>query len=393
MLRRSGRHRRVKRLCCSKGNKLGGTCLNRGCIPAKSLLKSAEYAVKIKHAADRGIMLKDATYTVDMKKVISVKQETCDRLSGGVGVLLKSNGVKVVAANALIKSDKSIEAAGEKFTAADIIIATGGKASKPPIPGIESARALTSDEILSIDHVPESLIIIGGGVIGLEMATAFSGFGSKVTIVEIAPQLLPNFDSEVAAEMLKHIKALGVIVYLNTVIFRMVEEKKGVTCELSTGEKVQGDYALVSAGRIPVTEGISEIPFEMNRRFIKTDEYLRTSVPNIWAIGDVNGNMMLAHAASFMGELCAENICGANRKFDKRHIPSCVYTNPEIGFVGKTEQECDRSSVSVARFPFSANGRALASGMGEGFVKIVADKGDGRAFGCTHRRRLCHRND
>lgn len=370
-----------KKVILFEGDKLGGTCLNRGCIPAKSLLKSAEYAMKIKHAKDRGIMLKDDSFTVDMPKVISVKQATCDKLSGGVGALLKSNGVTVVKAFAKVKSNRTIEANGEIYEAKNIIIASGGKASKPPIPGIESARALTSDEILSIDHVPESLIIIGGGVIGLEMATAFTGFGSKVTIVEIAPQILPNFDAEVANEMLKHLKGMGVEVKLSCSIQKLVEEKDGIVCELAGGEKFKGEYVLVSAGRIPASENVCELPLEKFKRFIKVNDKMETSEPGIYAIGDVTGKLMLAHAASYMGEICVENIYGANKKFNRKFVPGCVYTTPEIGTVGLTEAQCDKDKVKVARFPFGANGRALASGMPEGFVKVIADKVTGEIMG------------
>lgn len=352
---------------------LGGTCLNRGCIPTKTYLKSAEYIHAINKAADRGIMLEYTSLTVDMKKALSEKNKVVKKLTGGVGALLKSNGVTVVKNQAVLKADRSIEAGGKSYTAKDIIIASGSKVSKPPIPGADLNAVITSDEILSIDKVPDKLVIVGGGVIGVEMAMVFGAFGSDVTVIELMDRVLPTFDADVSAEITKTLKKQGVNIMTGVRVDAFKKAEKGVTVHVGD-QGIPADLCLISIGRAPDFDGICEMRVDTNRGYICVNEYLETSVAGVYAIGDVTGKMMLAHAGSKMGEIAVENILGARKRCDLSSIPACVYTHPEIGCVGLTENEARKNhDVMCGVFPFSANGRALASGESSGFVKVIAD--------------------
>ncbi len=354
--------------------KLGGTCLNRGCIPTKTYLKTAEIIEEIKHVKQRGVVLNDDSFEVDMKKAVAEKNKVVKTLTSGVGSLLKSNGVTVVDAKAYINSQRKIVADEVEYESKNIIIATGSKASVPPIKGADSDKVITSDEILDIDHVPDELVIIGGGVIGLEMAMVFSSFGSKVTIIELMDRVLPTMDSDISAEMAKHLKKAKIEVFTGIKVEQIVDGGKKAMVKASNGKEYSADYVLLSVGRAPVSDDICQIPLEKNRGFIKVNEYLETSEPGIYAVGDVNGKMMLAHAGSKMGEIAVSNALGNRTRFESNCIPASVYTMPEVGSVGMTlEQASETAQVKTGIFPFGANGRALASGMAVGFVKMVVD--------------------
>lgn len=363
-------------------DKLGGTCLNRGCIPMKTYLKTAEWIEAIRDAHLRGIMINDAGVRMDMKKALEEKEKVSATLRNGIGSLLKANGVEVIPAAAVIGEDRSIEAEGKKYFAENIIIASGSMAGKPPIPGAENERVVTSDEMLLLDYVPEKLIIVGGGVIGLEIAFAYQAFGSDVTIVELEARMLPTLDAEISREMTKHIRTRNIKTYNGVKVERFEEAKEGISAHLSNGEKLDASIALISIGRKPYTEGISIMPLAMEKGFIKTDDYFETSEKGIYAIGDVNGKMMLAHAGSKMGEAVIDNILKTKNPVQFSHIPACVYTHPEIGSVGLTEEQAKAGyDVLIGRFYFGANGRALASGAGAGFVKVIAKKSTGEILG------------
>lgn len=362
---------------------LGGTCLNRGCIPTKTYVKTAEVIDSAKAASERGVNFADLNFSVDMKKAVESKNKVVKTLTSGVGALLKSNGVDVFYGDAKIKADRKIACGDAVYEAKDIIIASGSSTFKPPIPGIDSKYCITSDEILDIDFVPEKLVVVGGGVIGLELSMTFASFGSDVTIVELAPRVVPNLDEDVSAEVAKHAAAKGIKVLTGVKVESFEEKGEKVFVNVSTGEKLEADIALISIGRMPVVGDICEMKLEMNRRFIKTDDFLETSQPGIYAIGDCNGKLMLAHAGSKMGEVAVHNIMHGKKRLDLESIPSCVYTSPEIGCVGLTEAAAkEKGEFNKGVFPFSANGRALASGEATGFVKLLSDKETGRILGC-----------
>ena len=320
-------------------SELGGTCLNRGCIPTKAYLHNAEIIEGVKHAAGRGIMIENPNFTVDMDKVLGMKSKVVKKLVGGVGALLKSNGVDVFKGVGTITKDKNVLVNGEKLVETDkIIFAGGSKVSRINIPGMDSKLVMTSDDILELNEVPETLAVIGGGVVGVELGQAFSTFGSKVTVVEMMDRIVPGMDAEVS----------------NTL--RTALEKKGMTIMTST--KLQ------------------EIVEKDGKLHIKL-------VKGIYAPGDINGTKMLAHAAFRMGEVAAENAVNGNHHVAKLDLtPAAIYTMPEVAMVGLTEEQArEKYDISVGKFSFAANGRAIASDEDFGFIKVIADKKYGEILG------------
>ena len=361
---------------------VGGTCLNRGCIPTKTYLKTAEMIEHLRHAAQRGVMIADDRISVDMPKAVAEKNKVVKQLTGGVASLLKSNGVDVYYGEAEIHADKTVSAGDVKISADKVIFAGGSKAAKLKLPGMESPRVLTSDEILDIDHVPDSLAIIGGGVIGVEMASVFAAFGSKVTVIELMDNVLPMMDSDVSDVIRKALTKKGITIYTGTKLEKIEETSSGVAVYTDKQKPVEAEYALLSIGRVPDLSAMAGLDIELDRGRVKVDDTMKSSIDWLYAPGDINGRCMLAHAAFKMGETAAENAMGHSKKADLQYVPSCVYTMPEIGSVGMTEQKArEKRDVSVGRFPFSANGRALASGETEGFIKVITDKRYGEVLG------------
>lgn len=361
---------------------VGGTCLNRGCIPTKTYLKTAETIEHIRHAAKRGVMIADDNIKVDMPKAVTEKNKVVKILTGGVASLLKGNGIDVYNGEARIHADRTITAGDVKIAAGKVIFAGGSKAAKLNVPGMDSKRVLTSDEILDIDHVPETLAIIGGGVIGVEMASVFAAFGSKVIIVELMDNVLPMMDGDVSAAIRKSLEKKGITIYTGTKLERIEESNGGISVFTDKQEPVTAEYALLSIGRMPDLTAVEGLDIAIERGRVKVDDTMKSSIEWLYAPGDINGKMMLAHAAFKMGEIAAENALGHSRKADMTRVPSCVYTMPEVGSVGLTEQQAKaKYDVNIGMFPFRANGRALASGEGEGFVKVITDKKYGEVLG------------
>jgi dihydrolipoamide dehydrogenase len=362
---------------------LGGTCLNRGCIPTKAYLKNAEIIEEIKGANKRGIMLKNPEVDVDMPAVVKMKNRIVKRLTTGVGSLLKSYGVEVFKGSGIIEAEKVVRIEGnEAIQGKSIIVASGSKVARIPIPGIESEHVLSSDDILVMKEIPQSLTIIGGGVVGVEMALIFSAFGAKVNVVEMEPRLLPFMDKDISQFIEKLLKDKKVSFYTNTRLEKITEDKEGLQFSLSFGETLTSQKALLSIGRIPDLDVIGDQPIKTEKGCIVVNEFQETNVVGIFAAGDVTGQKMLAHAAFKLGEIAAENALGAKKKADMRFVPSVVYSLPEVASVGLNEDEIpsDRP-FSVGRFPLMANGRALAVGEAGGFVKVITDKKYGEVLG------------
>ncbi len=360
---------------------VGGTCLNRGCIPTKTYLKTAETIESIRHAASRGVMIGDASLKMDMEKAVKEKNVVVKKLTGGVAALLKSNGVKVFNGEARIRADRTVAVGSEVLKANSVIFAGGSKAARLNIPGMASKRVLTSDEILDLTKVPESLAIIGGGVIGVEMASVFSAFGSRVTVIELMDAVLPMMDADVSTVVRKTLTKKGITIRTGEKLLNIEEKDGSVTLHTDKGE-IAAEYALLSIGRVPDLSAIEVLDVALERGRVKVDDAMRTSLDWLYAPGDINGRCMLAHSAFKMGEVAAENAAGHAAKADLRYVPSCVYTSPEVGTVGLTEQQAkEKYEVSVGTFPFRANGRALASGEPEGFVKVITDAHYGEVLG------------
>ena len=363
----------------------GGTCLNVGCIPTKTYLKNAEIIEHIHAAASRGIIIDSSMIRVDMEKVQEYKNGVVKKLTSGVVALLKSNGVDIYQGLGKINKNKDVVVNDSQIIKADkIILAGGSKASRINIPGIESDKVLTSDDLLAIKEVPETLAVIGGGVIGTEMGQSFAGLGSKVIIIEMMDRIVPTLDLEVSAELQKHILKKGMQVITNARITEIVDKGDKLEIRIDGKEPVIADKALISIGRVPDLDGVGEVKLETERGKIKVNTFMETSVKGVYAPGDVNGIKMLAHVAFRMGEVAAENaVKGNHREVKLLSAPSVVYTSPEVAQVGLTEEQAREKyeDIRIGRFSFAANGRALASGDAVGFVKVIADNRYGEVLG------------
>ena len=365
-------------------SELGGTCLNRGCIPTKTFLKNAEIIEGIEMSSKRGIILENEKFTVDMPKVVSLKNEIVKTLTNGVQGLLKSNSIKIFKGVGKINKDKDVVINGEKVLRTNkIILAGGSKVGSVNIPGIESKRVLTSDDILDLKELPKSLAVIGGGVVGVELGQAYLSFGSEVTVIEMMDRIVPGVDREASETLRKALEKKGMKILTSSKIKEIIDEGDKLRIKLEDKEDVIAEKALLSIGRVPDLEAVGELDLEMERGKIKVDKYMETSVEGVYAPGDINGIKMLAHAAFRMGEVAAENaILGNHREIKLETTPSAIYTIPEVGMAGLTEEEAkEKYDISVGKFAFVGNGRALASGDTTGFVKVIADKKYGEILG------------
>ena len=365
-------------------SELGGTCLNRGCIPTKTFLKNTEIIEGIEMSSKRGIILENEKFTVDMPKVVSLKNEIVKTLTNGVQGLLKSNSIKIFKGVGKINKDKDVVINGEEVLRTNkIILAGGSKVGSVNIPGIESKRVLTSDDILDLKELPKSLAVIGGGVVGVELGQAYLSFGSEVTVIEMMDRIVPGVDREASETLRKALEKKGMKILTSSKIKEIIDEGDKLRIKLEDKEDVVAEKALLSIGRVPDLEAVGELDLEMERGKIKVDKYMETSVEGVYAPGDINGIKMLAHAAFRMGEVAAENaILGNHREIKLKTTPSAIYTIPEVGMVGLTEAEAkEKYDINIGKFAFIGNGRALASGDATGFVKVIADKKYGEILG------------
>lgn len=362
---------------------LGGTCLNVGCIPTKSLLSVAHLVESIRSGAQDGL-IRDAG-RVSFRKAQARKQAAVAQLVGGVGQLLKASGVTVVNARASFSAPGVVEAGGQRYQARNVVLATGSAPSMPPIPGIE--RALDSTGALALDRPPRTLAIIGGGVIGLEFASLFAAFHTRVTVVEMLPQLLPGEDPAMAAQLRRRMEAKGIAFLTGAKVLRIEPEALIVAGE--GGERaVPCDVVLCAAGRRPQLPGIDVGALGLTlteRGFVQVDAGQRTNLPGVFAIGDVAGGWQLAHAAYAEAETAAVNALGGSAATDVAAMPRCIYTLPNFAAVGLTPQAAEKAGLETdaGSFPYAANGRALAEGQGEGLVKTLAERGTGRILGVS----------
>jgi dihydrolipoamide dehydrogenase len=375
----------VKTVIAEKAE-VGGTCLNTGCIPTKTLIKNAEIIREVKQAAKRGLRI--AEPEVDMRATMEMKDKVVSGLAGGVKSLLKANGVDLIKGEAELLSENKLSVAGEEIAFDNLIIATGSTNFMPPIPGLDGEGIMTSTEMLDLDHVPERLVIIGGGVIGCEMATVFSNFGSKATIVEMLPSLLPSMDKDVSEVLRKNLRLSGVKALTDCRVTEVSGGPGGYKLKIagSAGgaSEIEADCVLVSVGRRPNVAGLQRLNLSLEENYIKVNERMQTGIKGVYAVGDVTGKLQLAHVASAQGIVAAENIAGRHSTMSYDVVPSCVYTIPEIGAVGMTEARARDAceEIVVGKFPMAACGKALAMGFSLGFTKLIADKKSGRILGC-----------
>ncbi|AMX84177.1 dihydrolipoamide dehydrogenase [Geobacillus subterraneus] len=372
-----------------KGN-LGGVCLNVGCIPSKALISASHRYEQAKHSEEIGI--KAENVTVDFSKVQEWKASVVKKLTGGVEGLLKGNKVEIVKGEAYFVDANTVRVvngdSAQTYTFKNAIIATGSRPIE--LPNFKfSNRILDSTGALSLGEIPKSLVVIGGGYIGIELGTAYANFGTKVTILEGAGEILSGFEKQMAAIIKRRLKKKGVEVVTNALAKGAEERADGVTVTYeANGETktVDADYVLVTVGRRPNTDelGLEQIGIKMtDRGLIEVDQQCRTSVPNIFAIGDIVPGPALAHKASYEGKVAAEAIAGHPSVVDYVAIPAVVFSDPECASVGYFEQQAKDEGIDViaAKFPFAANGRALALNDTDGFLKLVVRKEDGVVIG------------
>jgi dihydrolipoamide dehydrogenase len=375
-----------------ESDQVGGTCLNRGCIPTKYYAQSAHTILEIPHAASRGIMIGSPEVSVDMKKARTGKNRTVKRLTAGVRSLLKDASVTVEYQRARVVGDTQVQLGdGQTVTAKSIIVASGSVPSGIPVEGADSRFVVDSTALLDIDYVPRRLAVIGGGVIGTEFASIFRAFGSEVSMIEAEKSLLPYFDADAAAVIDKAFRKRGIAIHTGTQVRSITEKQEGAVVDLSDGQEIEADLVLMAVGRRARLSAVDQSLFKIDKGSIVVDDYGMSSMPGVYAPGDVNGRILLAHAAYQMGETAAHNACidagileGEKKRFSLRNVPSVVYSFPEAARVGLSEQEADSSYDTVTgSFPLIANGRALSAGETEGFVKVTADRRYGQILGVT----------
>ncbi len=367
-----------KKVCIAEKEHFGGTCLNVGCIPTKALLKSAELLGEVKEAAAYGVTgIKSTDLRIDLKDVQKRKAQVVSTLVNGVEGLLRKNGVTVKKGAAEFLDANTIKVGNETITAANIIIASGSAPKMLPVEMSDKMPVYTSTEVLDMTNAPEKMTVIGGGVIGVELAYFLASIGVKVTIVEFLDRLLPMVDKEITDMVEKQFADMGIEIHTSAKVTAI--EKDGVAFEKDGKlQKAACDAVLMAVGRRPYADGLQleKAGVRVDRGAVATDATMATNIPHIYAIGDINGKSMLAHTASMEGIVAVENICGHAAKMDYSKIPSAIYIKPEVASIGLTEEQAREKygNIKVGKFPMMANGKALIEGETRGIVKIIVDE-------------------
>ncbi len=365
-------------VCLIEKGEWGGTCLNRGCIPTKTLFSIAHLAEQVQN--NSAFNIPDST--VDYANVLTHKVEVIQKLVGGIGKLLKANKIDTINGIASLENNNTIvvnksDGATEQVKAKNIIIATGSEPAEPPIFEVDETDVLTTTGILNLTELPESLIIVGGGVSGCEFASILNALGCKVTVVELLPTILATEDVQVIRHIQLFMKRKGITIHTDAKLTAVQKSDEGVTAVLESGESLTAQKMLVSIGRRYNTEGLGleRVGVRTENGKIVVNEQMQTSIPNIYAVGDVASRYLLAHVASAEGKVAAQNCLGEVTEMDYQVIPWCVFTLPEIGHAGMTEKEAtdEGYEVKVGRFPYGASGMALGMGEADGFVKTITD--------------------
>lgn len=390
--------KRGLRTAVIENREVGGTCLNRGCIPTKTLLHSSEIVAGINGGEKFGVGAERVHF--DMSAIFARKREVSAKLSGGIEGMFRAAKVDLLRGTGTVTGSGTVKFVGEEgekvITAERILLATGSVPARPPIPGLDLPGVLTSDELLEgCDHLYDSLVIIGGGVIGVEFATFYADLGCKVTIIEGLDRLLPNMDRELGQNLSMILKKHGVDVYTNSLVANVEQDGDALKVNFTNKDKalsVSGEAVLCAIGRRPYTEGLfaDGVSVEMNGRSIRVDENYETSLPGVYAIGDVSSKIQLAHVASAQGTDCVERMVGGKGMTDLSAVPSCIYCVPEIACVGITADEAKAAGREVVsgKYVMFSNGKTVIRDGDRAFMKVVADKAThvivGAQFMCEH---------
>ena len=365
-----------------EGADLGGTCLNIGCIPSKALIHAADaFHQAASYAGESPLGIRTGAPTIDIGRTVAWKDGIVERLTGGVGALLKKNGVRVVHGWVRILDGKTVEVDGGgkplRIRCEHLLLATGSQAVELPFLPF-GGNVVSSTEALAPSSLPGHLVVVGAGYIGLELGIAYRKLGARVTVVEAAGRVLPAYDDELVRPVAASLKRLGIAVHLEAGVLGLADDGQGVRMRDGGGSEsvLAADRVLVAVGRRPRTEGygLEGLLLDMNGRFVRIDNQCRTSMRNVWSIGDLTGEPMLAHRAMAQGEMVAEIIAGRRRHFTPAAIPAVCFTDPEVVVVGMTPQDAARLGIDCisAQFPFAANGRAMTLEATDGFVRVVA---------------------
>lgn len=369
----------------------GGTCLNRGCIPTKTMLHASHLYHQMCHSTEMGVAA--GSVQVDMDAIYARKNQISQKLSSGIDSMFKSAKVDKLTGTGMVMDSHTVQVSGpegtELHTADNILVATGSVPARPPIPGLDLPGIMTSDELLDgAAKQISSIVIIGGGVIGVEFATFYNDLGCEVTIVEGLDRLLPNMDRELGQSLGQILKKRGIQIYTKAMVERIEKDGNGFSIFFSTkGDTVclNASSVLCAIGRQPNTQGVFApgLMPEMIGRSLKVDARFQTSIPHVYAIGDVSSRIQLAHTASAQGTVCVEMLCGKEPSMDLSIVPSCVYCRPEIASVGMTEQEAKDAGlcVKVGKCVMHSNGRTLIEGSDRSFMKVIAAADDHRILG------------
>ena len=365
-------------------DQMGGTCLNRGCIPTKALCRNAEVVNLMRESEVWGV--KTGEIAFDYAPVFERKEAVVKQLREGVEMLMGAPGITAIKGEASLKDANTVVVNGEEYQAKSIIIATGSAPRGLPIPGAE--LAMTSDDILAMETLPKSLCIVGGGVIGMEFAAVFSTFGVEVTVIEYCKEILPPFDKDVAKRLKTVLSKRGIKIITSAAVNGITQGEDGmtVTYELKgKPQSVTAEKVLMSVGRQPVLpQGLDTVGITVGRRGIEVDDNMMTNVPGVYAIGDVNGRMMLAHAASAQGQRALHAIMGKADDIKLDIVPSAVFTVPELAMVGLTEEQCAEKGldVTVKKAFFRSNGKAVSMNETDGLLKMIVDNATRQIVGC-----------
>ncbi len=367
---------------------LGGTCLNRGCIPTKAMVAGASCYHNAKEGSAFGVNTGEVT--LDFDAFMARKEAVTKQLRDGIAHLLKARKVEVINSRATLAGAGSLKLADGTVLEGDaVILASGSETVKLRMFDFSDPRVMTSDELLFIDHVPESLLIVGGGVIGCEFASVFSRLGTKVTIVEMLDQLLPGEDKRTGRTLQQAFKKAGITSLVKTTVESMEARQEGVALQLAGGKELVGAIVLVSVGRRPVSAGLGyeEAGVKLDERgFVVTDESCRTTLPGVFAVGDVAGPPQLAHWAYHQGMIAAENaVTGSSLLCDRTMVPNCVFSSPEVASCGLTEDRAAAEGVEfeVVNVRFNGNSKAVIAGEPDGFIRVVCEPGGGRVLGAS----------
>ncbi|MEE8185675.1 MAG: dihydrolipoyl dehydrogenase [Thermodesulfobacteriota bacterium] len=376
-------------VCLVERDKVGGTCLNRGCIPTKALYASAKALSSARELKKFGIRTGDLSF--DIHIAVSRKNNVVKRLVEGVEKLLKAHGVEKVKGEGLVESPGRVRIkktdGEEAVNARNIIIAAGSEPAMVPAFNIDRKDILTSTEILDLDAIPKSLLIIGGGVIGCEFANIFAEFGSKVTLIELLPTILSSEERQISQLIARKFRGKGIDIHTEASVERIERIEGGIKTVLSDGREFLTEKALVSIGRSLNTRGLGleGLGIKTEDGHILVDEKMETNIKGIYAVGDVVGGMLLAHVASSEGITAVSNALGKDKRMDYSAIPSVIFTDPEVASVGMKEEEAKEKGIDlkVGRFPYGANGKALCMDEGEGYMQVIADNATDRVIGCS----------